>query len=160
MTLNIRWALLVTAAIAAAILISEVAAAEEAAPAAPTAAAIATQTTLKPISTWPTSTWNKLDLRAPDITHLFTSEQISRVLATTFHENIEEVEVEGDRNIRSTPDVWPGIFAPIWALAHPTQAWRIFAPLPPDQTRGMQYARVDMTDAYVLQPAGVAQLDY
>lgn len=30
-----------------------------------------------------------------------------------------------------TQDVWPGLAAPFWALAHPTQAWRIFLPIPP-----------------------------
>lgn len=28
-------------------------------------------------------------------------------------------------------DVWGGIGAPMWALLHPTQAWRIFMPTPP-----------------------------
>lgn len=144
MSMNIRWALVVTSAFVAAILISESAAAQEAAP----TAAVASNPP------------KRLDLRAPDVTHLFTQEQINRALATTFRENIEEVEVEGERNIPATPRVWPGIFAPFWAIANPTQAWRIFAPLPPDQTRGMQFARVNATDSYVLEPAGTIQLDY
>jgi hypothetical protein len=148
MSLNIRWALVVTSALVAAILISESAAAEELAPSNP-APAVAASTPPK-----------QLDLRAPDVTQLFTQEQIHRVLATTFRENIEEVEVEGERDIPSTPRVWPGIFAPFWAVANPAQAWRIFAPLPPDQTRGMQFARVNVTDAYTLEPAGTIQLDY
>lgn len=28
-------------------------------------------------------------------------------------------------------EVWGGIAAPLWALRHPTQAWRIFLPIPP-----------------------------
>jgi hypothetical protein len=28
-------------------------------------------------------------------------------------------------------EVWGGIGAPVWALLHPTQAWRIFVPIPP-----------------------------
>ena len=28
-------------------------------------------------------------------------------------------------------EVWGGIGAPVWALLHPTQAWRIFLPIPP-----------------------------
>ena len=151
MSLNIRWAVVVTSAFAAATLVCETAAAEESAPAAPAAAAVATQ---------PSATPKQLDLRTPDVTHLFTREQIYRVLAASFRENIEEVEVEGDRDIRSTPDVWPGIFAPIWAVMNPTQAWRIIAPLPPDQTQRIQLARVDATDAYMLDPAGTIQLDY
>lgn len=130
MSLNIRWALVVTSVLLAATLMSETAAADE------------------------------LDLRAPDVTQLFTAEQISTVLAPTFRETIEEVEVEGERDIPATPRVWPGIFAPFWALANPTQAWRIIAPLPPDQTRGMQLARADATDRYLLDPAGTIQLDY
>lgn len=96
-----------------------------------------------------------LDLRAPRITELYTSEELNRILATTFiREDIEEVQVEGarDRRPTDTPEVWPGIAAPIWALLNPTQSWRIFAPLPPDQTRDMTYVRA--TDAYLLEPAG------
>lgn len=151
MSSNIRWALIVSSAFIAAMVMNQTAAAEELAPLTPTTAAAA-----KPAGTPPKS----LDLRAPDITRLLTQAQIDRVLAASFRENIEEVEVEGERNIPSTPRVWPGIFAPFWALANPTQAWRIIAPLPPDQTRGMQMARVDATDAYVLEPAGTIQLDY
>lgn len=103
-----------------------------------------------------------LDLRTPDITHLFTSEQLNRILAATFvREDIEEVEVEGEReHLKSTPDVWPGIAAPFWAVLNPTQAWRIFAPLPPDQTRGMRYAGFNASDAYVLEPAAKPETDY
>jgi hypothetical protein len=150
MSSNIRWALVVTSAFVAAILISESAAAEELAPVTPLMAAA------KPAD----ASTKQLDLRAPDVTHLFSQEQINRVLAATFRDNIEEVQVEGERNIPATPRVWPGIFAPLWAVANPTQAWRIFAPLPPDQARGMQFARVNVTDAYVLEPAGTIQLDY
>jgi hypothetical protein len=28
--------------------------------------------------------------------------------------------------------MWGGILAPVWALVHPTQAWRIFLPIPPE----------------------------
>lgn len=98
-----------------------------------------------------------LDLRAPLITQLYTSEELNRILATTFiREDIEEVEVEGERDRRptDTPQVWPGIAAPIWAVLNPAQSWRIFAPLPPDQTGDMSYVRANATDAYVLEPAG------
>lgn len=151
MSLNIRLALVVTSAFVTAILISDTAAAEELATPAPAAAAASSQPTAPP---------KPLDLRAPDVTHLFTAEQIHRVLAVSFRENIEEVEVEGERGLRSTPDVWPGIFAPFWAVANPSQAWRIIAPLPPDQTRGMQLARFSATDSYVLEPAAMTRLDY
>ena len=151
MSWNIRWALVVTSAFAAAILISESAAAEELAPAVPAATVVSNPADAPP---------ERLDLRVPEVTRLFTPEQIHEVLAATFRENIEEVEVEGERDIPATPRVWPGIFAPFWAIANPTQAWRIIAPLPPDQARGMQFARVNAIDAYMLQPAGTIQLDY
>jgi hypothetical protein len=98
-----------------------------------------------------------LDLRAPKITELYTSEELNKILATTFiREDIEEVQVEGERDHQptNTPSVWPGIAAPVWALLNPTQSWRIFAPLPPDQTRGLTYVRANATDAYLLEPAG------
>lgn len=97
-----------------------------------------------------------LDLRPPDITHLFSSEQLNKIIAATFREDIERIEVEAERDrIPSTPTAWPGIVAPIWAILNPAQSWRIFAPLPPDQTRGLQYVRANATDAYVIEPAGV-----
>ncbi|WP_129641789.1 hypothetical protein [Peristeroidobacter agariperforans] len=98
-----------------------------------------------------------LDLRAPLITQLYTAEELNRILATTFiREDIEEVQVEGERERRptDTPDVWPGIAAPVWALLNPAQSWRIFAPLPPDQTRDQSFVRANATDTYLLEPAG------
>jgi hypothetical protein len=32
----------------------------------------------------------------------------------------------------STREVWGGLAAPFWAMAHPTQAWRILLPIPPE----------------------------
>jgi len=29
-------------------------------------------------------------------------------------------------------EVWTGLAAPVWALLHPAQAWRIFLPIPPE----------------------------
>jgi hypothetical protein len=97
----------------------------------------------------------QLDLRAPDITKLYTREQLNRWLAK-IDQNIEEVEVRGASVPAPsfTPSVWGGIAAPIWALLHPSQAWRIFAPLPPDQTRGMQNQKPDATTGF-LEPAAI-----
>jgi hypothetical protein len=96
----------------------------------------------------------QLDLRAPDITQIYSREQIARVLAATKGDNIEEVEVEGERAPLppNTPNVWPTIAAPIWALLHPLQAWRIFVPMPPDQTRLLANEPADFTTGY-LEPA-------
>lgn len=97
------------------------------------------------------------DLRLPDITTLFTQEQINLVLAATRDpDTIEEVEVEGERGkgpVPSTPVirsplVAPTLFAPFWALANPTQAWRIFAPIPPDQAYYIGNVPPDATDSY------------
>jgi hypothetical protein len=129
-------------------LLSGTGSAEEKAPASATAAVIAAK---------PAPPRKPLDLRAPQITHLFTSDELNRILATTFiREDIEEVEVESerDRTPTNTPNVWPGLAAPFWALVNPAQSWRIFAPLPPDQTRGLEYVRANATDSYLLEPAG------
>lgn len=103
-----------------------------------------------------------LDLRAPEVTHLFSSEQLNRILAASFvREDIEEVEVEGEREyLKSTPDVWSGIAAPFWAVLNPKQAWRIFLPLPPDQARDTRYAGFNASDADVLQPAAKPETDH
>ncbi len=93
-----------------------------------------------------------LDLRAPDITKLYTPEQVKAMLARA-RDDAEPVEVETTREPPPTvtPYVWRAVAAPFWALLHPTQAWRIFAPLPPDQTKGLD-AKPDATDPYA-QPA-------
>jgi hypothetical protein len=91
-------------------------------------------------------TSKKLDLRIPDITELYTHEQIQAFLAPTFREDTEEVEVRGRREA-VTPKVWSGIAAPFWAIFNPTQAWRIIAPFPPDQTRTWAF-NADVTTPY------------
>lgn len=96
-----------------------------------------------------------LDLRAPTITKLYTQRQLDQLIARMEARNIEEVEVEGARIPAPTftPRVWPAIAAPFWALFHPTQAWRILAPLPPDQAREIGNQTFD-TSGY-LEPIGV-----
>ena len=96
-----------------------------------------------------------LDLRPPDITQLYTSQQLADLLEKLEEQHIENVEVEGARvpPPPGTPRVWPAIAAPFWALLHPTQAWRILAPLPPDQAREVGNEVPD-TEGY-LEPAGV-----
>ena len=106
----------------------------------------------KPVATAPPRT---LDLRAPDITKLYTPRQLDRLIAKMQSDNIEEIEVEGARVPAPTftPRVWPGIAAPFWALFHPTQAWRIFAPIPPDQARTI--GNQTFTTEGRLEPLGV-----
>jgi len=96
-----------------------------------------------------------LDLRPPDITKLYTPRQLERMIAKMESDNIEEIEVEGARVPAPTftPRVWPGIAAPFWALFHPTQAWRIFAPIPPDQAKDIGNQK--FTTEGRLEPLGV-----
>jgi hypothetical protein len=89
------------------------------------------------VSSGPPSTPEKktkrLDLRVPDITELYTPEQIrAMLLSTRSDDDLEEVEVK-DARLPDTPVVWGGLAAPFWALLHPAQAWRIVAPLPADR---------------------------
>ena len=66
-----------------------------------------------------------LDLKAPDVRSVAPP-----ILLTDPDETVEEqqVEVQGTR-----PEVYvPGGIASLpWAVVHPTQAWRIFLPVPP-----------------------------
>ena len=89
-----------------------------------------------------------LDLQAPSLYELYTEEQIEALLAKARNEQESDVEVEGTREPPPTvtPNIWPGIAAPFWALLHPSQAWRILFPLPPDQTRGKE-KKPDATDS-------------
>jgi len=96
-----------------------------------------------------------LDLRPPEITKLYTPRQLERLIAKMESDNIEEIEVEGARIPAPTftPQVWPGIAAPFWALFHPTQAWRIFGPIPPDRARNIGNQK--FTTEGRLEPLGV-----
>ena len=50
-------------------------------------------------------------------------------------DGFEEVLVTAPEDLLPMPGVyekmWGGVLAPIWAVLHPTQAWRIFLPIPP-----------------------------
>jgi hypothetical protein len=106
---------------------------------------------------------HRLNLRLPDITMFLSQEQIDSVLSkVTDRDMLEEVEVEGSRSqhvIPTTPDIWPGIAAPVWALLHPLQSWRIFAPIPPDRAQYIGNAVPDATDSFrpVSLPDGVGR---
>ncbi len=96
-----------------------------------------------------------LDLRAPDINKLYTHRQLERLIAKMESDFIEKIEVEGARipPPEFTPRVWPAIAAPFWGLLHPTQSWRILAPIPPDQARHI--GNQDFTTEGHLEPLGV-----
>lgn len=90
-----------------------------------------------------------LDLRAPDITELYSQDEIKRFLARAVDPDIEEVEVEDARTHEAppaSPEVWGAIAAPFWAILHPTQAWRIIAPIPPDRAKYIGNERPYATD--------------
>jgi len=69
-----------------------------------------------------------LDLRAPAITRVFSEAELQQKLEEPqeIHET-ETVQVQGERQL--TP-VSVGLMAIPWAVIHPTQAWRIFMPVP------------------------------
>ncbi len=104
---------------------------------------------------------HRLNLRLPDIATFLSQEQIDSVLSkVTDRDTLEEVEVEGSRlrhAVPTTPDIWPGLAAPVWALLHPLQSWRIFAPIPPDRAQYIGNAIPDATDSFrpVSLPDGV-----
>lgn len=91
-----------------------------------------------------------LDLRPPDITTLLTQAELDRLLSRIVEENIEEIEVQRERTRApdlGSPDVPLGIVSTFWAIAHPLQAWRILAPIPPDRAQYLS-GPADATDAY------------
>jgi hypothetical protein len=93
-----------------------------------------------------------LNLRLPDITTFLSQNQIDTVLSRTAdRDTLEEVQVEGSRlrhTVPDTPDIWPGIAAPVWAVLHPLQSWRIFGPIPPDRAQYIGSAVPDATDSF------------
>jgi hypothetical protein len=70
-----------------------------------------------------------LDLRAPEITRVFSEAELSQKLEDPeeTYDMQETVQVQGERQI--TP-VSVGLMAIPWAIVHPTQAWRILMPVP------------------------------
>jgi len=104
----------------------------------------------------------QLDLRAPDIAKLYTPEQLSVLLTRGHRDNIEEIEVEAARAKPApprSPAVWTGLAAPVWALLHPLQSWRIFFPVPPDRAQLLAGGTPDFTGGY-LEPAAVMPPSY
>ena len=93
----------------------------------------------------------KLDLKTPDIVKLYGRASISQWLGRT-HNDVEEIEVRGKRELlpqtdSEMPSAWTGVAAPVWALVHPTAAWRILAPVPSDEAQKWT-ERPDATATY------------
>lgn len=97
-----------------------------------------------------------LDLRPPKITDLFSQATIDRALRQARDSRtIEEVEVEGRRSPSvpsDIPDIPGGILAPFWALANPTQSWRILLPIPGQPDSGPPPSATDPYRPPVLPP--------
>lgn len=72
-----------------------------------------------------------LDLRIGDIRKYMTPEDFRALSAPPDDSDTVVVQADAPRvPMKSKLDVPHGIIAPFWALAHPTQAWRIFLPDP------------------------------
>jgi hypothetical protein len=72
---------------------------------------------------------SSLDLRAPEIRRIVSEEELRQPLEDEYEVQVqqEQVQVEGMR-----PEIYvPGGLASLpWAVMNPTQAWRIFLPVP------------------------------
>lgn len=68
-----------------------------------------------------TNELNAIIHRYPDYTWIEQYNSMEEILVTARHEPIPM------RTDREEP--WGGALAPLWALSHPTQAWRIFFPV-------------------------------
>jgi hypothetical protein len=73
-------------------------------------------------------------LRARDIRRIVPEVELRALLPDPYemHEAQEQVQVEGTR-----PEIYvpAGLMTLPWAVMHPTQAWRIFLPVPAAQTK-------------------------
>jgi hypothetical protein len=75
-----------------------------------------------------------LDLKAPDIRRVVSEATLQEPLPDEYElrQQQQEVQVEGTR-----PEVYVpgGLMTLPWAVMNPTQAWRIFLPVPSSQTK-------------------------
>lgn len=75
-----------------------------------------------------------MDLRAPDIAKIFPRTELQEKLP----DPVDEHEVQDTVQVSGTREYAPvsvGLLALPWAVLHPTQAWRIFMPLPPSEAK-------------------------
>jgi hypothetical protein len=72
---------------------------------------------------------NNLDLRAPELSRVFSQAELAQKLEDPdeAYDVQETVQVQGERQL---PQVSAGLMAIPWAVIHPTQAWRILMPVP------------------------------
>lgn len=65
----------------------------------------------------------------------FTGDGSEEVTVATSADGLEEVTVTASEDLLpmrdETQEIPGGVAALLWAIAHPTQAWRIFLPIPP-----------------------------
>lgn len=78
-----------------------------------------------------TASAKAFDLSAPDIRRLYSEAELRSPLEDPYEEmqrlKEQQVKVEG---ARPDPNLPIGILSLPWAVMHPTQAWRIFMPVP------------------------------
>lgn len=104
----------------------------EVAPAAPTRAATAPSPAKPAAAPATPAPFKRLDLRIGDVRNYMTPEEYL-ALITGREEERNTIVVQANVPLlpmKSELDVPGGIIAPFWALAHPTQAWRLFLPDP------------------------------
>jgi hypothetical protein len=71
-----------------------------------------------------------MDLRAPDISRIFPRTELQQKLPEPGEERVESQESVRVSGTRELAPVSVGLMALPWAIRHPTQAWRIFMPIP------------------------------
>jgi hypothetical protein len=64
-----------------------------------------------------------INMRHQNGSNNFGSSSIDDVVVLVQHQQVPMRDV--------SQDVWGGLAAPLWAILHPTQSWRIFLPIPP-----------------------------
>ena len=73
-----------------------------------------------------------LDLHTPPLNHIYPSSELRYILAVdeSSSDSAAEVSIKSSKYVVRVPGT-PGnqLQAIPWAVVHPTQAWRIFAPL-------------------------------
>jgi len=64
-----------------------------------------------------------------------TGDGLEEVTVTTSEDGLEEVTITASEELLpmrdETQEIPGGVAALLWAIAHPTQSWRIFLPIPP-----------------------------